>query len=57
MVQFEDGCQAEPQAVDPDALMDPRDKLRGRLKEGAKEGKFALQEVATLASSEQRVKE
>ena len=53
MVQFEDGCQAEPQAVDPDALMDPRDKLRGRLAEG----KFAGQEAATLASSEQRVKE
>lgn len=53
MVQFEDGCQSEPQAVDPDALMDPRDKLRGRLAEG----KFAGQEAATLASSEQRVKE
>ena len=53
IVQFEDGCQAEPQAVDPDALMDPRDKLRCKLAEG----KFAEREAATLASSEQRVKE
>jgi hypothetical protein len=49
MVQFKDGCQAEPQAVDPDALMDPRDKLRRRLAEG----KFAGQEAAKESKNEQ----